>query len=55
LYLEGLTPNLLQTGTVDVQRDEAKMANAEGDQFFWQYYAKEVDNMEEIYGTGNVL
>ncbi|RDY70322.1 phage tail sheath protein [Halobacillus trueperi] len=52
-YFETLSPELIAEGFV-VEADEELNANAEADQFFWKYSAKEIDSMEEIYGTGHV-
>ncbi|WP_121615213.1 phage tail sheath subtilisin-like domain-containing protein [Virgibacillus halodenitrificans] len=51
-YFETLAPDLITPDFI-VQKDEELMKNAAKDQFFWEYYVTDVDNMEEIYGTGN--
>ena len=51
-YFEQLRPQLLETFEIKV--DTENMATADSDEFYWMYTAREVDNMEEIYGTGHV-
>lgn len=51
-YFETLVPNLIGPDFI-VQTDEQLMANADKDQFYWEYFVTDVDSMEEIYGTGN--